>query len=141
MPKSLPVCSGRFSGFTMLFALIVAAVLPQKAGAQSGKDLYGADVYWNATPNDVNNLLKSMKTQTDANFQMDIRTLKQVSEDPEKNPVLKVLRKFIPITPDYVRGKFFVRQNGLYATPLLLVLTVTYSSLYVRKRRTSGWIA
>jgi len=43
---------------------------------------------------------------------------------PEKNPVLKWLRKFIPITPDYVKGKFFVRENGLYATPLLLVLIV-----------------
>lgn len=43
---------------------------------------------------------------------------------PEKNPVLKALRKFIPITPDYVKGKFFVRDNGLYATPLLLVLIV-----------------
>jgi TerC family integral membrane protein len=43
---------------------------------------------------------------------------------PENNPLLKWLRKFIPITPDYVKGKFFVRQNGLYATPLLLVLIV-----------------
>ena len=36
----------------------------------------------------MNNLLKGMKQQVDANFQMDIRTLGQVSEDPEKNPVL-----------------------------------------------------
>ena len=68
--------------------LVVAAVVPQRAAAQNGKDLYGADVYWNATPNDVNNLLKGMKEQTDANFQMDIRTIAEVSEDPEKNPVL-----------------------------------------------------
>jgi hypothetical protein len=70
-------------------AWLLLALWPQPAAAQkTGKDLYGADVYWNATPNDVNNLLKTMKQQTDANFQMDIRTLGQVSEDPEKNPVL-----------------------------------------------------
>ena len=68
--------------------MALAALLPQRAAAQNGKDLYGADVYWNATPNDVNNLLKGMKEQTDANFQMDIRTIAEVSEDPEKNPVL-----------------------------------------------------
>ena len=71
-----------------MMAMLLAACLPQRAAAQSGKDLYGADVYWNATPNDVNNLLKGMKQQTDANFQMDIRTLVEVSDDPEKNPVL-----------------------------------------------------
>ncbi len=65
-----------------------AALFPADAQAQSGKDLYGADVYWNATPNDVNNLLKQMKQQVDANFQMDVRTLAQISPDPEKNPVL-----------------------------------------------------
>ena len=71
-----------------MMAMLLAACLPQRAAAQSGKDLYGADVYWNATPNDVNNLLKGMKAQTDANFQMDIRTWAQISDDPEKNPVL-----------------------------------------------------
>jgi len=44
--------------------------------------------------------------------------------DPEQNPVLKVVRKFLPVTPDYVNGKFFVRDPGLFATPLLLVLVV-----------------
>src|SRR5712672_3412864 len=79
---------GSRAGFAVLVALLLAICLSQRANAQTGKDLYGADVYWNATPNDVNNLLKSMKQQTDANFQMDIRTLGQISEDPEKNPVL-----------------------------------------------------
>lgn len=55
---------------------------------QTGKEEFGKDIYWNATPNDVNNLLKSMKQQVEANFQMDIRTLEQVSEDPSKNPIL-----------------------------------------------------
>jgi tellurite resistance protein TerC len=45
--------------------------------------------------------------------------------DPEKNPALRFARKFMPVTPDYVDGKFFVRENGaLCATPLLLVLLV-----------------
>ena len=44
--------------------------------------------------------------------------------DPEKNPVLRWLRKVLPITPDYVDGKFVVRDHGLFATPLLLVLVV-----------------
>lgn len=44
--------------------------------------------------------------------------------DPEKNSILKAFRKFMPVTKDYVNGKFLVRNNGLYATPLLLVLIV-----------------
>jgi tellurite resistance protein TerC len=43
---------------------------------------------------------------------------------PEKNPILKVVRRWVPITPDYVGGKFFVRESGLYATPLFVVLLV-----------------
>ncbi|MGD0990081.1 MAG: TerC/Alx family metal homeostasis membrane protein [Candidatus Sulfotelmatobacter sp.] len=48
--------------------------------------------------------------------------------DPSKNPIVKVLRRLIPVTDDYEGGKFFVRnwhgQVGLYATPLLVVLAV-----------------
>lgn len=62
--------------------------LAPPAHGQTGKETYGDDIYWNATPNDVNNLLKSMKSQVDANFQMDIRTLGEVSADPGKNPIL-----------------------------------------------------
>jgi tellurite resistance protein TerC len=43
---------------------------------------------------------------------------------PEKNPVLRAFRKLVPVTPDYVDGKFFVRREQLCATPLLLVLLV-----------------
>jgi tellurite resistance protein TerC len=43
---------------------------------------------------------------------------------PEQNPVLRLFRRWIPVTPDYVGGRFTVRQPGLYATPLLLVLIV-----------------
>jgi tellurite resistance protein TerC len=43
---------------------------------------------------------------------------------PEKNPILRVFRRWVPVTDDYVGGKFFVRQPGLFATPLFVVLLV-----------------
>ncbi len=47
---------------------------------------------------------------------------------PEKNPVLRIFRRLMPVTKDYVDGKFFVRQRGLYATPLLVALLVVETS-------------
>ncbi len=45
--------------------------------------------------------------------------------NPEKNPVLNVFRKFVPVTKDYEGGKFFVKkENKLFATPLFVVLLV-----------------
>lgn len=48
--------------------------------------------------------------------------------DPARNPVVKALRRIMPVTSDYRGGKFFVRNpqdhSRLYATPLLLVLLV-----------------
>ncbi len=42
---------------------------------------------------------------------------------PERNPVLRAARRFLPVTPNYVGARFFVRQgNRLLATPLALVL-------------------
>ncbi len=46
------------------------------------------DEYWNVTPNDVNNLLKSMKGKMDADYTMEIKSLAEVSPDPETNPIL-----------------------------------------------------
>jgi tellurite resistance protein TerC len=43
--------------------------------------------------------------------------------DPEKNPVLRAFRRIIPVTDD-AHGRFFIRRERLYATPLLLVLVV-----------------
>jgi tellurite resistance protein TerC len=44
---------------------------------------------------------------------------------PEKNPVLKLFRRFMPVTEDYVAGKFFIRKNKKsFATPLFVVLLV-----------------
>jgi len=44
--------------------------------------------------------------------------------DPEKNLILKVFRKWMPVTDDYVGNKFWVRQPNLHATPLVVVLLV-----------------
>ncbi len=44
---------------------------------------------------------------------------------PEHNPVLKLFRKLMPITDDYVGGKFFIMQEGKrWATPLMVVLVL-----------------
>jgi tellurite resistance protein TerC len=44
---------------------------------------------------------------------------------PDQNPVLKLFRKFMPVTKEFEGGKFFVRRDGrTFATPLLLVLLV-----------------
>ncbi len=45
--------------------------------------------------------------------------------DPEKNPVLRVFRRLVPMTKDYEGQRFIVRHKGkLLATPLLAVLVV-----------------
>jgi len=44
---------------------------------------------------------------------------------PEKNPVLKIFKKFMPVTHEMEGGKFFKKiGNVLYATPLFVVLIV-----------------
>ena len=47
---------------------------------------------------------------------------------PEKNPVLRLFRRAFPVTKEYVGGQFFTRRDGLYATPLLVVLLVVETS-------------
>lgn len=42
---------------------------------------------------------------------------------PERNPVVRWFKKFMPVTSDYRGDKFFLRENGIrYATPLFVVL-------------------
>src|SRR5262245_26927160 len=44
---------------------------------------------------------------------------------PEKNVVIKLFRKMMPVTKNYVDGKFFTRVDGrLFSTPLFVVLLV-----------------
>jgi tellurite resistance protein TerC len=48
---------------------------------------------------------------------------------PEKNPLINLVRRFVPLTHHYDGDKFFVRHAGkLLATPLLLVLFVVEST-------------
>jgi tellurite resistance protein TerC len=45
--------------------------------------------------------------------------------EPEKNPVLRLFRRFVRVTENYEDGKFLVKKAGLYlATPLLIVVLV-----------------
>jgi len=44
---------------------------------------------------------------------------------PEKNPVLKLFRRLMPVMKNYKGAKFLIKRNGRrYATPLLLVLVM-----------------
>ncbi len=43
--------------------------------------------------------------------------------EPEKNPVLRLFKQFVPVTPEYHGGKFFTRiDNRVWATPLFVAL-------------------
>jgi tellurite resistance protein TerC len=45
--------------------------------------------------------------------------------DPEKNPVIKLLRKVLPITPAFEGQKFLIKKDGRWwGTPLLVALVV-----------------
>lgn len=48
---------------------------------------------------------------------------KEKKIEPEKNPVIKLFRRIMPVTLELHDAKFFVNQNGKrFATPLFLVL-------------------
>ena len=48
---------------------------------------------------------------------------------PEHNPVLRLFRRAVPITPSYHGDAFFIRRRGrLIATPLAVVLLIVESS-------------
>lgn len=47
---------------------------------------------------------------------------------PEKNPVLRLFGRILPVTKEYVGGQFFTRSSRLYATPLFVVLLVVETS-------------
>ncbi|HEY4034613.1 MAG TPA: TerC family protein [Ktedonobacteraceae bacterium] len=50
---------------------------------------------------------------------------KETKIHPERNPVLKLVRRIVPVTTGYEGEHFLVRQAGrILATPLLLVLVV-----------------
>jgi tellurite resistance protein TerC len=51
--------------------------------------------------------------------------------EPEKNPIIRLARRILPVTPAYEGQQFFIRSHGgLFATPLfLVVLFVEWSDL------------
>ncbi len=54
-----------------------------------------------------------------------ILSQKETEVHPEKNPVLKLFQRFVPLTPHYHGKRFFIREQGRWlATPLMLVLVV-----------------
>jgi tellurite resistance protein TerC len=50
---------------------------------------------------------------------------KEKSIDPASNPVIRLVRRLIPVTPDLHGSSFLVRLNGvMHFTPLMIVLLV-----------------
>ena len=48
---------------------------------------------------------------------------------PDKNPVVKLFRRFMPVTETFEKDKFFVRRAGrVLATPLFLILLIVEST-------------
>jgi tellurite resistance protein TerC len=53
----------------------------------------------------------------------------EVKVDPERNPVVRFFRKFLPITDTLHEDKFFIKKSARwFATPLFIVLIITESS-------------
>lgn len=48
---------------------------------------YG-EIDWNARPNDLNNLLNSLKTMADVNYDSENKSFAEINPDPEQNPIL-----------------------------------------------------
>jgi tellurite resistance protein TerC len=48
---------------------------------------------------------------------------------PEKNPVVKLFRRFMPVSETFEKDKFFIRRAGrIMATPLFLILLIVEST-------------
>jgi tellurite resistance protein TerC len=54
-----------------------------------------------------------------------LATEKEKEIHPEKNPILKLFRRMMPVTSEFHEGKFFIKRDGRsWATPLFVVLIV-----------------
>ncbi len=54
---------------------------------------------------------------------------KELEIHPDDNPLVKLMRRIFPVTPDYQGQSFFVRNGGkLFATPLFIVLVLVEST-------------
>jgi TerC family integral membrane protein len=55
--------------------------------------------------------------------------IKHAEVHPENNPLVRLVRRLLPVAPDYRGSRFFVREAGRWmATPLLLVLVMVEST-------------
>jgi len=55
--------------------------------------------------------------------------MKHAEVHPENNPLVRLVRRLLPVAPDYRGSRFFVREAGRWmATPLLLVLVMVEST-------------
>lgn len=109
--------------------VLVCAMLIMSAGlciAQGKKGGGEENERWNSTPNDINNLMKSVKGLIDADYSMEVKTLGEINPDPEQNPVLyytghynyeftpqqrEMLRKFM------LEGGMVIFNTGLGSMP------------------------
>ena len=56
-------------------------------------------------------------------------TQKETGLHPEKNPLVRLFRRFMPVTSEYHGDRFFTRINGVrYATPLFIALLMIESA-------------
>jgi tellurite resistance protein TerC len=54
---------------------------------------------------------------------------KESPADPERNPIVRFFRKFLPVTHEFHGDRLFIKQNRkMYATPLFLVLVIIETS-------------
>jgi len=55
-----------------------------------------------------------------------LKLLRQGEQEihPDANPILRLFRRWMPVTENYEGGSFFVRRGRLFATPLMVVLVL-----------------
>ncbi len=54
---------------------------------------------------------------------------REAPADPEKNPIVRFFRKFLPVTHEFHGDRLFIKQDRrMYATPLFLVLVIIETS-------------
>ena len=56
-------------------------------------------------------------------------TQKEKEVEPDKNPAVKLVRRFLPVSPKYDGARFFTRIDGVrFATPLIIALVAIETS-------------
>lgn len=77
-----------FGPRTIVFAAMLCAVcVACDSGAQEPRPR-PSHAPWNSTPNDINNLLRNVKSLVDADYSMELKGVGELSIDPEQNPII-----------------------------------------------------